>query len=296
MRRRAPGRRCRSGSAWPRRSSGCTRSPCADAHGLAVLASGVDLIGADPRAFEAELTTVQLGAIAVDSLRATTYTAIRTARHVGLTASTWCTSDRALGARSVAQDGRSTGSSSREPRRCCGRSPRIAATPHRAPDSAPRSQVILTTVPMTLLPGKADQIADDDGHALPKTPLWPRRPASSAPCRSGCRSRDRPRPTSSSTRSSISCWPSSPSGRPELLPARIGRGRHPGAYPRLRPAAPARYRTRTAADCDRIRNQHPLSASAIRIRGHLGGFVHSARTAQEGGGANWPTRHCDIWI
>jgi AraC family transcriptional regulator, positive regulator of tynA and feaB len=141
------------------------------AEGLAVLASGTDLLTPDPAAFEAELTTVQLGSIAVDALSATVYTAIRSARHVrddGVD-SVYFGLMRA-GQGSVAQDRRVY---QQQPGGAC-----VLRTtvPYRAytapwPESARRSQVILTTIPMSLLPGKAAKIATMTAVALPKTPL-----------------------------------------------------------------------------------------------------------------------------
>lgn len=141
------------------------------ATGLAVLANGADIVAPDPSAFEAELTTVQLGAIAVDALGATTFTAIRSARHVktdgldavyfGLVRS---------GQVALGQDGRTN-------RQLAGGAGLLrSVAPYRAhttprPDSARRSQVIHTTIPMSLLPGKASRVATMTAIALPKTPL-----------------------------------------------------------------------------------------------------------------------------
>jgi AraC-like DNA-binding protein len=138
--------------------------------GLAALGSSIELRAPDPSAFSAELTTVQLGAIAVDSLSATTYTALRTARHIrdgvdvvhfGLVRS---------GQGSIAQDGRTYQQRAGVAGLLRSVSPfRSHTVPH--PESAQRSHVILTTIPMTALPGRAAKIATMTAVALPRTPL-----------------------------------------------------------------------------------------------------------------------------
>jgi AraC-like DNA-binding protein len=138
--------------------------------GVNMLSGSADLIVADPQHFEAELTTVQLGSIAVDSLRATAYVSVRTDKHIaadGFDAVYFALARQVRGR--MSQDGRhadqSTGAS--WILRSC--------VPYRgelgpAPGST-RSHVILTTVPMTLLPGKAANVALLTATAIPRTAL-----------------------------------------------------------------------------------------------------------------------------
>lgn len=140
--------------------------------GLAAIAVGLDIIVADPGSFEAELTTAQLGAIAVDSLRATAYVTRRTARHIA---------DDDLGDRVyfgtvrsgrvvIEQDGRR---SDQVP----GASAMMrSSAPYRSHNhvssaGAARNHVILATVPMELLPGRAGDIGKLTAVALPRTAL-----------------------------------------------------------------------------------------------------------------------------
>jgi AraC-like DNA-binding protein len=141
------------------------------AEGLAALANGVDLLAPDPRAFAAELTTVQLGAISVDALSSTAYTAIRSARHIsddGVDAVHFGLLRAGQG--SITQDGRLY------QQQAGGASLLRTVTPYRSettprPESGRRSQVILTTISMALLPGKAAKVALLTATSLPRTPL-----------------------------------------------------------------------------------------------------------------------------
>jgi AraC-like DNA-binding protein len=140
--------------------------------GLATISSSVELIVDDPSAFEAELTTAQLGAIAVDSLRATPYVAIRSLAHIEgdeLGDRVYFGTLR-MGRGVLAQGGRTAeqvpGSSAILRSSAPYRSDNYAATAGLA-----RNHVILTTVPMTLLPGKANQLAQLTATTLPRTAL-----------------------------------------------------------------------------------------------------------------------------
>jgi AraC-like DNA-binding protein len=139
--------------------------------GIDTLATGVDLITADPRRFEAELTTVQLGAIAVDSLSATAYRAVRTRRRLtadGLDVVHFC--QLRLGRGAMEQDGRSA-------EQHAGSAMMLrSVAPYRSridpyPQTAPRSHVVMATVPMAALPDRAASIAELTCNVLPKTAL-----------------------------------------------------------------------------------------------------------------------------
>jgi AraC-like DNA-binding protein len=139
--------------------------------GLDLLSVGVDVIADDPQRFEAELTTVQLGAIAVDSLAATAYRTLRTPRRIaadGLDVAYFCMVR--LGRGEVEQDGR-------RGRHQAGSAVLLrSSSPYRsyllpAPTSPPRSHVVLTSIPVNLLGGKAEKIAGLTAAPLPRSPL-----------------------------------------------------------------------------------------------------------------------------
>jgi AraC-like DNA-binding protein len=138
--------------------------------GIGVLSIGVDVRSPHPPTFAAELTTVQLGSIAIDSLSATSYATARAQRHIdadGLDALHFGLVR--LGRGAVTQDGRSY-------RQQSGVAAWIrSAAPYRSrlepSPPAARSHIIHTTVPMELLPGRAPKLAALTATALPNTPL-----------------------------------------------------------------------------------------------------------------------------
>jgi len=140
------------------------------AEGVALLSVGIDLHVPDVSRFDADLTTVQLGSIAIDSLTATPYTAIRTARHVAASDVEFVHFGLVrLGRGTLDQDGR------RLIQRAGVAGLARSAAPYRSqlspPTRATRSQIVHTTVPLSHFPGRQSTIDALTAAALPATAL-----------------------------------------------------------------------------------------------------------------------------